>query len=608
MILKKIRLINFRGYKDTEIKFSPNLNVIIGRNDVGKSTILEALAIFFENDAVAIDLGDLNVSHGEDAFIAMEVSFSIDKNKKYLIDTDRETSLGEEFLTNGNNTLTIRKEWDCSKNKLTAVSLKIYIIAQYLKEFKENPLVTVKIKDLKKIAEEHGVLNDITDLRICSSIRKAIYDSLEDKSLSETKIQIDKEDAKKLYDNIKKEFPNFEIFQSDRANKDTDKQVQDPLKIIVRRSIDEIKEQLDNIQKEVEKKAEEIGNKTIEKLKEMDPEIASTMKPNMKVKAWDSLFSFSFLGDEDIPLNKRGSGVRRLIMLNFFRADAEDKASSKNGIIYAIEEPETSQHPNFQKMLVNALLEIAKTENKQVIITTHSPEIAKICDSEKLILIKKGEQDNPYIEDDEKIKMGGICETLGMMPVLRSLVVYVEGPNDVNFLMNINQKIPELKDIIDLKKEKISLIPLNGGNLIQWIDKNYLGNANVKEFLICDSDKGGHDAERHNEEIEKLRKKGDGSDGILTKKREMENYISKGIYEQHFKRIDFSDIHDWDTADLPQFILGKLHDPKINEKIIKQKINGSLAQNITKDSLIELNAFDEVKGWFEKIRDMYQSK
>lgn len=126
--------------------------------------------------------------------------------------------------------------------------------------------------------------------------------------------------------------------------------------------------------------------------------------------------------------------------------------------------------------------------------------------------------------------------------------------------------------------------------------------------MICDSDKGGHDAERHNEEIEKLRKKGDGSDGILTKKREMENYISKGIYEQHFKRIDFSDIHDWDTADLPQFILGKLHDPKINEKIIKQKINGSLAQNITKDSLIELNAFDEVKGWFEKIRDMYQSK
>lgn len=130
-----------------------------------------------------------------------------------------------------------------------------------------------------------------------------------------------------------------------------------------------------------------MGEKNIEKLHDMDSEIARKLKPEIKSKAWDTLFSFSFTGDENIPLNKRGSGVRRLIMLNFFRADAEDKDNSKNGIIYAIEEPETSQHPNFQKMLIEALITIANTDNKQVIITTHSPEIAKICNSENLIFI-----------------------------------------------------------------------------------------------------------------------------------------------------------------------------------------------------------------------------
>lgn len=41
--LFSLRLRNFRGYVDTKICFDNDLNVIIGKNDVGKSTILEAL-------------------------------------------------------------------------------------------------------------------------------------------------------------------------------------------------------------------------------------------------------------------------------------------------------------------------------------------------------------------------------------------------------------------------------------------------------------------------------------------------------------------------------------------------------------------------------------
>ena len=58
MKLRKVRIKNFRGYKDVSIDVS-NLNVIIGKNDVGKSTIIDALDIYF-NDA-QIDITDLNV-------------------------------------------------------------------------------------------------------------------------------------------------------------------------------------------------------------------------------------------------------------------------------------------------------------------------------------------------------------------------------------------------------------------------------------------------------------------------------------------------------------------------------------------------------------------
>lgn len=49
MRLIKFKIKNFRGYaKETSIDFD-DLTVFIGKNDVGKSTILEALDIFFND-------------------------------------------------------------------------------------------------------------------------------------------------------------------------------------------------------------------------------------------------------------------------------------------------------------------------------------------------------------------------------------------------------------------------------------------------------------------------------------------------------------------------------------------------------------------------------
>lgn len=46
-------------------------------------------------------------------------------------------------------------------------------------------------------------------------------------------------------------------------------------------------------------------------------------------------------------------------------------------VIYAIEEPETSQHSENQKKLIRALSALAETVGTQVIITTHSATIVK---------------------------------------------------------------------------------------------------------------------------------------------------------------------------------------------------------------------------------------
>lgn len=62
MRLKSFSIENFRGYKDTVTINMSDLTVFVGRNDIGKSTILEALDIFF-NDKSAIspiEYADIN--------------------------------------------------------------------------------------------------------------------------------------------------------------------------------------------------------------------------------------------------------------------------------------------------------------------------------------------------------------------------------------------------------------------------------------------------------------------------------------------------------------------------------------------------------------------
>ena len=61
MRLKSVKLTHFSGYRATTvIPIDEAMTGIVGRNDYGKSTILEALAIFFESGDVKADKSDMN--------------------------------------------------------------------------------------------------------------------------------------------------------------------------------------------------------------------------------------------------------------------------------------------------------------------------------------------------------------------------------------------------------------------------------------------------------------------------------------------------------------------------------------------------------------------
>lgn len=622
MIISKLYIKNFRGYTEQTIELHKDLNVIIGKNDVGKSTILEALEIFFNNDTLKIDVLDLNKKRGDqtDKDITIQISFKIDPKTSYTIDTIP-TKLSSEYLLDSDGYLTIRKVWNASGSTITSRSLKTYLIADYPSVKFDSPLVCKKISELKK---ELAVFNDSHDTAlvnktISSEIRKAIYNfsNIQSIDLTETIIPIDAEDGRKIYEAIQVDLPLYFLFKADRENKDSDSEVQGPLKVITKSILSGMQQELDILKAKVVAATEEVGLRTIEKLSEMNPEIASELTPTVSTKAWDSLFSFTFEDEDGIPINKRGSGVRRLILLNYFRAEAERQRVSKKTVIYALEEPETAQHPDWQKMLYSALVELSEQENTQILLTTHSPSLGALVPTSNIIYIYR-ESSEIKIESNDPLILDRVTQSLGVMPNITitrvssnvKLIICLEGFTDVEFFKNISLSCFDL----DLANHSsILIIPLGGGSLEHWENYKYLDKlSSIPQIHIYD-----RDVKKYKTIINKINQN-PLHKAFQTNFYEIENYIHPSLYNHCYQFsvpfIDTTDIQwkaNWKDKDIPKnlnihlkgcYANGDINLKEYSQSEIKKKFNLELSKHLSVELLQDMDAYTEINGWFEHIK------
>jgi hypothetical protein len=392
MKIKTVKIKNFRSYKDeVEIEFG-NLTAFVGKNDIGKSTILEALDIFFNDSKgiIKIDKDDINKQALEinDTETIISVCFE-ELPANIIIDATNQTTLQAEYLLNLNGNLEIIKKYS------NAGKEKVFIKANHPTNDICKDLLQKKNNELQKIIRDNSI--SCNNQTINAVMRTAIWNHFnQNLELSEIEIDVTKGDTKSIWDKLQLYMPLYSLFQSDRKNSDGDNEVQDPLKEAVRQILNEetLKEKFNEIATEVRNKLQDVASRTLEKIQDMNREIAGSLTPIIPTTdslKWADVFkSVSIAGDENIPINKRGSGVKRLILLNFFRAEAERRKALENipSIIYAIEEPETSQHTEHQRKLIKAFLDLAETANTQLIITTHSAVLVKELDFRHLRLIK----------------------------------------------------------------------------------------------------------------------------------------------------------------------------------------------------------------------------
>ncbi|WP_422845684.1 ATP-binding protein [Acidovorax sp. M2(2025)] len=607
MRLESVSIANFRCYQQEVTVWFNDLTTFIGKNDIGKSSVLEALEIFFNNETVKIESGDANVYSG-DTKVSITCEFS-ELPPSLTLDSGAATTLAAEYLLTAAGTLKIRKVFDCKTAKPTE---EISLLAHHPTAPSVENLLDLKERELQVLVKKKGL--DVP-LKGNPGMRQALWLSEPDLQLAEVAVPLSKgkEDGKKIWDQLQAHLPLFALFQSDRNSKDSDGEVQAPMMAAVTQALAELQAEINAIQAKVRQKTEEIASLTHDALKTIDPNLAKELTPQFTPPTqakWKGLFSVNMETDDGIPLNKRGSGIRRLILVSFFKAAAERRLASGDkarSIIYAIEEPETAQHPNNQKILIESFKALAGDDGCQVILTTHSPGFAAELPTESIRYVTRDLAKKPCVESGVDV-FENVAAALGIVADSRvKVLICVEGPTDIDALKCLSRALhiadPKLPDLSS--DRRFAFVPSGGSTLQHWVAGRYLADLGRKEMHIYDSDVPDYGAA-----VAAVNARQDGSWATQTLKHEIESYLHPdAIKDALGVVIDVADHLNADGHAVPKAVALGLHAANpvgapMKDSTVKKLLASKAFPCMTADRLAERDPNGEVRDWMVRLLAM----
>jgi putative ATP-dependent endonuclease of OLD family len=263
---------------------------------------------------------------------------------------------------------------------------------------------------------------------------------------------------------------------------------------------------------------------------------------------WKDLISFHLECQDkqgrDIAFRKRGSGLRRLLMVAYFQYIAQRVNEGENlkQHIYGIEEPETYLHPGAQRKLFESFKEISKSE--QMFLSSHAPVFAGATDLSNLILVVRDQGVAKTIQG-ENLDLELVSEQLGVDPSDQlfgfSAIVFVEGVDDCDFFETVANTLHAAGKLpATFKAKNIGLLHGGGDGLKHWVNRKNIKKLNKHYTVIIDSDRISAQIPVSAKKLAlKANVERDGGTCHILRKREIENYIHPETIKDHTgKQID----------------------------------------------------------------------
>lgn len=385
----KIKKVNIENYKSFKGKFSlelnPNLNILVGDNDAGKSTILEAIHLGLS--------GNLNGKYL--MYQLSQYLFNNEVEKEYIQSLTTQNKKGPPFILielfiAGDNLPFFEGDGNSEGQQECCISFKIEFDEKYRDEYTlllaTNEVSTIPI-EYYKISWQSCARDSITARSI--PVKSVLIDS------SSTRFQ----NGSDVYIS--------QIIKNDLNEKE---------KVDVSQAYRKLKESFMK-----ENSVLEINKKITEKANISNKSVSISVDLSTR-DAWESSL-ITYL--DEVPFHNIGKGEQCIIKTNLALGHKKSKESN----LILIEEPENHlSHTKLNELIRNIQ---TQCEGKQIIISTHNSFVANKLGLDNLILLNDHKVTNlgSLKKDTQEFfkKLPGYS-TLRMILAQKSILV--EGPSD----------------------------------------------------------------------------------------------------------------------------------------------------------------------------------
>ncbi|MEW6601014.1 MAG: AAA family ATPase [Nitrospirota bacterium] len=524
MKLCKLEIWKFRSIEHIELDIGSLIGVI-GENNSGKSSILRAIELFYEESIRPINEEYFHFKKQENP-IEIALSFveltEDEQNQKYI----------KHWIYDGVVRIKKTISWDTENEK--------YIMTLY--GWQQKPVDNCF--DLSKFDEFKGEIKNIVKYKglpdyFLSDKGTVTQQSYKDgvlRYIDEGHVEFGAPDWLKNPGGLKENFssllPRFYFVPAIRDAIDESKTTQQTIfgklitdltnRIVSKNpKFEEVKKQLEGLQKYLNKKDDGSDTDRLQEIKELEKNLSDTVSeniPNSKVEIeivtpeLIDLFKDTKIRLDDslsTSIESKGHGLQRALVFSYIRAYAktlnaivDNGGDSYKNFILGIEEPEICLHPNGQRKMLNVLENISAHD--QVIFCTHSNFFINMFNY-KNIAIARREDNRPCTayqyrgdifeaeEAEAKRRLKKVFRYLSLFDLSRSelffskKVVLVEGDTEKFIIPFWASKLAIADSKYDFSSSNISVVECGGKSNLH-IFMRVLNRFSIPYIVLHDVD------------------------------------------------------------------------------------------------------------------------